>query len=111
MAQVQSEADVVAGSEGIVGRSPRELIIRRFKRDRFAIGGIVFLVFMILVAIFAPLIAKLLGHPPNDVKFLYQMTQENGLPKGPNFDLKFYFGADKAGRDLFVRVLMAPGHH
>ncbi len=114
MAQVQSEPDVIAGdngqpggppgSEGIVGRSPRELIIRRFKRDKFAIGGIVFLVFMILVAIFAPLIAKLVGHPPNDVTFLRQMTQENGLPKGPNFSLKFYFGGDTAGRDLMVRV-------
>jgi len=114
VAQVQSEPEVVAGDngqlggppggEGIVGRSPRELIIRRFKRDKFAIGGIIFLVFMIGVAVFAPLIANLVGHPPNDVKYLYQMTQPNGLPKGPNFALKFYFGADKAGRDLMVRV-------
>jgi peptide/nickel transport system permease protein len=33
------------------------------------------------------------------------MTQENGLPKGPDFELKFYFGADRAGRDVLVRTL------
>ena len=31
------------------------------------------------------------------------MTDAFGLPKGPNS--KFFFGADKAGRDLFVRVI------
>ena len=31
------------------------------------------------------------------------MTDEFGIPKGPNAD--FWFGADRAGRDLFVRVL------
>jgi peptide/nickel transport system permease protein len=31
------------------------------------------------------------------------MTDEFGVPKGPNS--KFWFGADSAGRDLFVRVM------
>jgi len=114
VAQVESEPRPLGGDivglggstgEGVIGRTPRELIIRRFKRDKFAIGGLIFLGIMILLAIFAPLISKLLGHDPNSVSYLRQMTQENGLPNGPNFHLKFFFGADGAGRDLFVRVL------
>ena len=118
MAQVQSDRDVVtpgAGQDGgepgsgggVVGRSPRELLLMRFKRDHFAIAGVILLVVFALIAIFAPLLTKLLGpgHGPNDIKFLREMTQENGLPKGPNFDLKFYFGADKAGRDVLVRTM------
>src|SRR5207244_13381042 len=28
-----------------------------------------------------------------------------GIPKGPNLKLKFWFGADAEGRDLFVRTM------
>jgi peptide/nickel transport system permease protein len=31
------------------------------------------------------------------------MTDEYGVPKGPN--RQFWFGADAAGRDLFVRTM------
>ena len=79
----------------------------RFKRDHFAIAGVVVLVVLIVLAILAPTIAKMLGpgHGPNSVEYFREMTQENGLPKGPDFDLKFYFGADRAGRDVLVRTL------
>jgi peptide/nickel transport system permease protein len=77
----------------------------RLRRDRFAITGGVALIVFIVLAFLAPAIAKLLGHPPNSVDFFRDMTQENGLPKGPDFALKFYFGADRAGRDVLVRTL------
>ena len=32
------------------------------------------------------------------------MTTEDGLPKGPNLDRKFYLGADQFGRDVLVRI-------
>jgi peptide/nickel transport system permease protein len=70
-----------------------------------ALTGIVFIVLMIVVALSAPLIAGLLGHPPNSVKFLRQMTDEFGLPLGPRLHPLFLFGADGAGRDIFVRVI------
>ena len=117
MAQVQSDQDVTAGgfpggdltpeSARVVGRSPRQLLLMRLRRDRFAITGAVVLVIFILLAFLAPAIAKLLGpgHEPNSVDFFREMTQENGLPKGPDFALKFYFGADRAGRDVLVRTL------
>jgi peptide/nickel transport system permease protein len=87
---------------GVIGRSPWELFWRRFRRDRLALVGIVMIVLIILMAVLAPLLAKLVGHGPNQV-FLREMTNEFGLPLGPNSS--FWFGADKAGRDLFVRVM------
>jgi peptide/nickel transport system permease protein len=88
-------------SQKVIGRSPGELFRRRFRKDKFAIAGIVFLSFMILVAVGAPIIARIAGHGPNEV-FLREGTDEFGLPKGPTGE--FWFGADTAGRDLFVRV-------
>ena len=103
-AGTELESAQVSPEHAITGRSPKELIAIRFKRDKFAIAGVVFLIFVFAMAIFAPLIAKAVGHDPNSVSFLRQMTQENGLPKGPSLEHKFYFGADAAGRDLLVRV-------
>jgi peptide/nickel transport system permease protein len=94
-----------APSEQVTGRSPWELFWRRFRRDRFAIAGIVVIGIMIVLALGAPLIAALVGHPPNDISHLREVTTEIGLPKGPNVDLRFFFGADTVGRDVMVRVI------
>ncbi|HYH27258.1 MAG TPA: ABC transporter permease [Actinomycetota bacterium] len=114
MAQVANEPvvgpDVLvpAGAPGepaprVVGLSPGQLFWRRFRRDRFALAGIVFIVIMGALALAAPLIANFTGHGPNDTSLFREMTDEFGLPKGPNSE--FWFGADKAGRDVFIRVL------
>src|SRR4051794_40574602 len=56
-----------------------------------------------MIAIFGgPLAAKVTGHPPN-ATYGDTMTDEFGVPKGPNS--QFWFGADGAGRDLFVRTM------
>ena len=90
------------GSQRVVGRSPWQLFWRRFRRDKFAIAGLVFLLLMAILALAAPLFARLAGHGPNDV-FLREVTTEVGLPKGPSAD--FWFGGTRAGQDLFVRVI------
>jgi ABC-type dipeptide/oligopeptide/nickel transport system permease subunit len=90
-------------SQQIVGRSPWELFWRRFRKDRFAIAGAVTVLMMILLALTAPIIAdNVVHHGPNEL-YLTEMTDIYGIPKGPNGH--FWFGADTAGRDLFVRVL------
>jgi len=89
--------------EAVAGRSPRQLFWARFKEDRAAFVGLAVLVLMALIAIFAGVISRYLtGHGPNEL-FQFEMTDEFGLPGGPNSD--FFFGADSVGRDLFVRVL------
>jgi len=93
-------------SAEIVGKSPWQLFWRRFRRDRVALVGLAFLVLLVLTALLAPVIAsKVVGHGPNDL-YIHQpvkMVNDFGLPLGPNGD--FWFGADRAGRDLFVRVI------
>lgn len=91
----------------IVGRSPGELFWRRFRRDKFALAGIVVIVIVAILAITAPLFSKWVGHPPNAV-YTFEMTNDIGSPLGPtlhNEAGKFLFGADGTARDLFVRVL------
>ncbi len=83
-------------------RSPAGLVWERFRANRAAMAALVFLVVLAGLAIAAPLVADLVGHGPND---LYRTTMLDyyGLPKGPSS--RFWFGADSAGRDLFVRVI------
>jgi peptide/nickel transport system permease protein len=89
------------GEEQVAGKSPRELFWARFKKDKAAIFGFAVIVLLIIMAFAAPLVSKLVGHGPNEL--FREMTDEFGLPKGPNGD--FWFGADDSGRDLFVRVV------
>jgi peptide/nickel transport system permease protein len=90
-------------SQQVVGRSPGQLFWRRFRRDRFAIAGLVFIAIMIFVATAGgPISAAVTDHGANDV-FVHEATDEVGLPVGPSGD--YWFGADTAGRDLFVRVI------
>ena len=57
---------VLAGAGPTEGRSLGQIAWMRLKRDKVALGGGIFLIFLILVAIFAPLIVKYLGSPPNE---------------------------------------------
>lgn len=84
--------------------SQRRAVLRRFWRNRLARVSLVYLLVVIVLALGAPLVAWATGHPPNDLSHQYEMTTELGLPKGPNWDLHFFLGADQFGRDLLVRT-------
>lgn len=85
------------------GRSPRQLFWMRFKEDKAAIAGGIVIILLILLAIFGgPAAERITGHPQNE-PYTDTMTDEFGIPRGPNAD--FWFGADAAGRDLFVRTM------
>jgi peptide/nickel transport system permease protein len=85
----------------IQGRSPWQLAWHRLRRDRVAIGSIIVIVLITLVAIFAPLIALLVGHSPF-AQYPFTALNGYGLPVGPS--RTFLFGADDVGRDVLVRV-------
>ena len=100
---VADAAVVDAGPVTHRGRTPWELFWSRFRRDKAALAGAVAIGILVFLAIFGgPLAERISGHPQNE-PYLSEMTDDFGLPKGPNS--KFYFGADAAGRDLFVRVM------
>jgi peptide/nickel transport system permease protein len=90
-------------SRQVVGRTPWQLFWRRFRRDKFALAGIgVILIMVLLATVGGPILAGVVDHGPNEV-FVHEATSEVGLPIGPSAD--FWFGADTAGRDLFIRVI------
>ncbi len=87
-------------SQQVIGRTPWQLFWRRFRKDRFAIFGLVIIAIIMFLAIAAPLLAKI-THGPNEV-YLSELDSF-GIPKGPS--TTFWFGADTTGRDLFIRVV------
>jgi peptide/nickel transport system permease protein len=85
------------------GRSASRLFWERFREDKAALFGAIVIILLILVAaVGGPLAAWVTGHPSLTA---YPQTMEDsfGIPKGPN--AHFWFGADGAGRDLFVRTM------
>jgi ABC-type dipeptide/oligopeptide/nickel transport system permease subunit len=93
--------------KAIQGRSLGQIAWMRLKRDKIAMTGGFVVVFLILVAVFAPLIVKVLGHPPNE--FHYDQVDPNtSLPYGAagGISWDFLFGVEPLnGRDLFSRVV------
>ena len=65
-AHPQPEAVTKGMGPAIEGRSLGQIAWIRLNRDKVALAGGGFVVGLILVAIFAPLIVELLGHPPNE---------------------------------------------
>src|SRR5262245_9127366 len=100
------DAPLGGGSPGepalIAGRTPFQLFWERFKEDRVALVALGFIVLEILLAILAPWIVKLLGHPPN-AQFPEELDPTYGTPTGPSRE--FLFGVDTVGRDVFARVV------
>jgi peptide/nickel transport system permease protein len=86
----------------IHGRSPWQLAGARLRRDKVAIGSAVVITVIVLLALFAPLIAHVLGHSP-DTQFRTTGLSPDGIPVGPGST--FYFGTDDLGRDVFLRVI------
>ena len=84
-------------------RSSWELFRHRFRQDKAAMVGAVTLAILVVLALAAPLFAKLVGHGPNERFPDLMLTPDIGLPKGPN--AQFWFGGDSVGRDVFVRTL------
>jgi peptide/nickel transport system permease protein len=103
IAQEGAAASIGAGGE-IAAKSPMQLFWRRLRADKVAMGAAVVIVLLVLVAIFAPLVVKLVGaHPPNQRN--PSALDEFGTATGPDFAKHYYFGVDSLGRDVFSRVV------
>jgi peptide/nickel transport system permease protein len=87
---------------GIAARSPLELFWRRLKDDRVALTAASFILFLIAVAVLAPLIVKLVGTTGPNVQNP-KALDSFGTPSGPHGN--HIFGVDQLGRDVFARVL------
>jgi peptide/nickel transport system permease protein len=92
---LEPQADVAA-------RSPAALFWRRFRRDRVAVASGIFIIILIVIAIFAPLVVKILGLPGPNVQNP-NLTDEFGSPLGPSAGHPF--GVDQLGQDVASRVI------
>ena len=106
--------------EPVRARGYWEQVWRRFKQDRVAIAGALFIIFLFLISfIGGPVAARLLGHGPTDL--FAGGLNKSLLPVGPwthvstipyqgavgHFPRTLFVlgGADQLGRDEFLRLL------
>ena len=86
----------LAGAEQASFVAPRPLradVWRRFRKNRLAMAGLIFLGLLVLVAIFAPWIAP----------YGFDERSAGAFREGPSMD--HWFGTDTIGLDVFSRVV------
>ncbi|MFT4267532.1 MAG: glutathione ABC transporter permease GsiD [Xenophilus sp.] len=76
-------------------RSPWSEFWRKFRLQPVALGALVFIALLVLVAVLAPWIA------PYDAENFFDYDQLNAPPSWQH-----WFGVDALGRDIFSRILM-----
>jgi peptide/nickel transport system permease protein len=91
-----------SGDRAVVARSPGQLFWRRFRRDKVALVALAFIVALVFVAVFAPVITSIAGTPDPQVQNSNALDVF-GSPTGPSGDHPF--GVDRIGRDVFSRTI------
>lgn len=83
------------------GRSPAQIASQRLRHDKVAVACFSIVVLFVLIAIFAPLLAKLEGQTPDALD--QNLIGEDTMPTiGPT--AQHWFGVEpRLGRDLFAR--------
>jgi ABC-type dipeptide/oligopeptide/nickel transport system permease subunit len=94
-------------SEAVVGRTLRQLAWSRLRKDRVAVASMIVLTFIVLIAIFGPLISRWVGVNPYD--FNTDLLSDAGsLPLGPFGGVSWDhpLGVEPlTGRDILARLL------
>ncbi|RCG29749.1 ABC transporter permease [Sphaerisporangium album] len=100
------EAVLDGQAKAIQGRSLGQIAWMRLKRDKVALTGAGVVIFLILVAVFAPVIVGLIGHPPTDFN-QDLISSETMAPKdGTGIGWDHLFGVEPVnGRDIFSRIV------
>ncbi|HXU56736.1 MAG TPA: glutathione ABC transporter permease GsiD [Casimicrobiaceae bacterium] len=81
--------------ENTAVRTPWTEFWRKFKKQHVAVAAGIFVLLLVLVAIFAPWIV------PYDAENFFDYDSINALPS-----LQHWFGVDPLGRDIFSRIVM-----
>jgi len=90
---MSSVANVEQTQKPVKSASPFKLAMRRFLRNKLAVAGIFILVFFVIIALLAPILAT---HDPTKSNLMNVM----GKPSAEN-----YLGTDSSGRDNFSRLV------
>ncbi len=108
-------AETVEAKE-IEGRSLGQIAWARLKKDKIALISAVIILFIILLAIFAPLIVKISGFPPDQPNFKDSNGKDlldsfnGGIPAGglwgSGMSSEHWLGVEpQNGRDVFARIV------
>ena len=102
--QLTRVGDATSESQDVAfaGRSQLQLAWTRLRHDRVAVVSTVLILALVLVAIGAPLVAKLVGWGPDEQDRVHGLTPD-GLPVGPS--TLHWLGTDNLGRDVLVRAV------
>ncbi|MBP2404937.1 ABC transporter permease [Streptomyces syringium] len=105
-----SPSPAATAEAGPVGRSPGQLMWRRFRRDRSGVVSAYVVAFFFTVAIAAPVISKLYGKSPTTTYGLNEqgLLNEFGYPVAPNGGIsgRFWFGIEPTlGRDVLTQLV------
>ena len=90
-------------ASAIRARSPWRLFWRRLREDKLAFASMIFIAFLAVTAIAAPLIVDLTGAPEPDARDTSALDPFFATATGPSAD--HWFGVDQIGRDVFSRTL------
>jgi peptide/nickel transport system permease protein len=94
-----------------VGVGPYRLALRRLRRNKVALAFAGLFVVLVLLCVLAPVYSKSVAHiAPNQENITgtvngKDIVSPSGVPIGPQFTSRYFFGADENGRDLAVRLL------
>jgi peptide/nickel transport system permease protein len=91
----------------VEGRSLRQIAWTRLRRDKLALAGGIVVILLVLVAVFAPLIVAVLGHPPNEFH-QERIDPLFGTPIGSfgGISSEHLLGVEpNNGRDVFSRIV------
>ena len=75
--------EFLEGEGDVAAKSPLQLFWRRFRQDRVALAALGFIVFLVIIAIAAPLVVDVLGLPSPNTQNL-NLTDAFGSPLGPS---------------------------
>jgi ABC-type dipeptide/oligopeptide/nickel transport system permease subunit len=96
-------------AKAVEGRSLGRIAWTRLKRDRVALAGAAVIIFLVLVAVLAPVINRLFGHPPNEYHQDKINASLGGIPEPGTWggiSREFLLGVEPInGRDLFSRAI------
>jgi len=96
-----------SGEKAIAGRSLKQIAWRRLKRDKVAMAGGIVVIVLVVIAVLAPVLTRLWGHPINEFH-IDKIDPTIGTPIGKfgGISSEFLLGVEPtSGRDIFSRIL------
>jgi peptide/nickel transport system permease protein len=107
----EASAETEAKGDYTPAIGPWKLALRRLRRNKVALSFLGLFVLIVVLCLLAPVYSSDVAHIGPDATNVTgtvsgkNVVSTSGLPIGPTFASRYFFGADTEGRDLAVRLL------